>query len=75
MSVVTDRVSDYVRKRGINISKMARDTGIQYMTLYDSLANQERKRKLRDDEFLAICNFLGVDPRIFSDNSAGGKGE
>lgn len=66
MSVVTQNVSDYVRKKGINISKMSRDTGIPYMALYDSIMNTERQRDLRDEEFLAVCFFLEVDPRIFA---------
>lgn len=67
MSAVTENMSEYVRKRRINISAMARDTGISYMALYDSLMNTERKRDLRDEEFLKVCCFLGVDPRIFAD--------
>ncbi len=70
MSKVTDNVSEYVRKRGINISKMARDTGLPYMSLYDSLANAERKRDLRDHELMRICFFLGVDPRDFAEDAA-----
>lgn len=69
MSVVTDRVSDYVRKRGINIAKMFRDTKISYMALYDSLTNSERLLDLRDEEFLRVCMFLGIDPRDFADKS------
>lgn len=67
MSAVTERVSQYVRNKGINLSKMSRDTGKSYMALYDSLLNDDRKRDLRDDEFLAVCFFLGVDPREFAD--------
>ena len=69
MSAVTDRVSNYVRRMGINISKMSRDTGISYMALYDSLMNSERPRDLRDEEFLKVCGFLGTDPRDFGDRS------
>lgn len=71
MSCVTERVSEYVRERGINVSKMARDTGKSYMALYSSLLCTERGRDLRDDEFLAVCNFLGVDPRQFASDSDG----
>lgn len=67
MSAVTQNVSDYIRKKGINISKMSRDTGIPYTALYDSVMNAERQRDLRDEEFLAVCCFLEVDPRIFAD--------
>lgn len=66
MSVVTKKVSEYVRNKGINLSKMSRDTGLSYNALYDSLLNDERDRDLRDEEFLDICGFLGVDPRDFA---------
>ena len=60
------RVSNYIRTKGINLSKISRDTGISYMALYDSLMNNERNRDLRDEEFLEVCGFLGVDPRDFA---------
>lgn len=66
MSDVTIRVSEYVKKRGINLSKMSRDTGIPYPALYSSLMNSDRKRDLRDYEFMSICFFLEVDPRDFT---------
>lgn len=67
MSKVTSRVSSYIRTKGINLSKMSRDTGISYAALYDSLMNDERNRDLRDEEFLKVCVFLGVDPRQFAE--------
>lgn len=67
MSNVTLKVSDYIRKKGINLSKLSRDTGLPYMALYDSLLNTERNRDLRDEEFLEVCAFLSVDPRIFAE--------
>lgn len=73
MSAVTDNVSEYVRNKGINISKMSRDTGISYAALYNSLMGPDRKRDLRDHEFLKVCAFLGVDPRIFADGPERGE--
>ena len=67
MSKTIELVSDYVRKSAINLAKMSRETGIQYSALYDSLMHEERKRVLRDWEFLRICMFLDVDPRIFNE--------
>ena len=67
MSAVTENISQYVRNKGINISKMSRDTGVSYMALYDSLLNTERQRDLRDSEFLCVFFFLGVDPRDFAE--------
>ena len=48
MSVVTRNVSEYVRKKGINLSELSRSTKIQYRAIYDSLAKPERDRDLRD---------------------------
>lgn len=68
MSAVTQNVSKYIRNKGINLSKLSRDTKIQYMAIYDSLANPERDRDLRDYELLKICAFLEVNPMDFADN-------
>ena len=65
MSTVTNNVSQYIKNRGINISKMSRELGIPYVALYNSLLNPLSKRTLRDIEFMKICYFLDVDPRLF----------
>lgn len=62
MDIPTKNLAKYVREKGINISKMARETNIPYVSLYDSLANESRDRDLRAGEFLAVCSFLGVTP-------------
>ena len=72
MSNITENVSKYVKERGINISKMARDTGLSYSALYSSLIVADRKRDLRDYEFMGVCFFLGVDPRDFANKEAAG---
>ena len=69
---MTSRVSSYIKTKGINLSKMARDTGLSYMALYDSLMNDERDRDLRDEEFLKVCAFLGVDPMDFAEREQEG---
>lgn len=71
MSLITDKVSSYVKEQGINIAKMSRETNIPYMALYNSLVSTERSRDLRDEEFLKVCAFLEVDPRNFANR----KGE
>lgn len=58
-------IAGFIKKRGINLSAMARDTGIPYMSLYDSLLNDKRERQLRGSELLAICEFLSVSPTDF----------
>lgn len=67
MSVVTKKVSEYVKNKGINLSKLSRDTNIQYMDIYNSLANPKRNRDLRDYELIRICAFLGVNPMDFAE--------
>ena len=67
MSKITENVSEYVKKKGINLSKMARDTGLPYAALYSSLMDEERERDLRDYEFMSGCFFLGIDPREFAE--------
>ncbi len=67
MDVPTRNLSNYVKDKGINISKMSRDTGIPYMSIYDSLINKERDRDLRVGEMFTICRFLDVNPMDFAD--------
>ena len=67
MSTVTNNISQYIKDRGINVSKMSRELGIPYIALYNSLLNPASERTLRDIEFMKICYFLDVDPRTFMD--------
>lgn len=67
MDTPTKKLSEYVRSKGINLSKMSRDTGIPYVSLYDSLMNESRDRDLRVGEFFIICRFLGVKGEDFAD--------
>lgn len=67
MDTITSNVSAYVKRMGINLSKMSKDTGISYMSLYDSLSNKDRNRNLKAREFISICKFLNVNPMDFAD--------
>ena len=67
MDIPTRNLSKYVKEKGINISKMSRDTQISYMALYDSLMNSERERDLRAGEMLSVCQFLGLNPKDFAE--------
>lgn len=58
MDGATKQISEYIRKKGFNLSEISRKTGVPYMALYDSVANEKRDRDLRVDEFLA----LGICP-------------
>lgn len=66
MDTPTRILSRYVRDKGINLSKMSRETGIPYMSLYDSLLNENRDRDLRVGEFMGICGYLEVNPMNFA---------
>ena len=65
MDGATKQISEYIRKKGFNLSEISRKTGVPYMALYDSVANEKRDRDLRVDEFLALCKHLELDPIIF----------
>ena len=67
MDIPTRNLSKYVQDKGINLSKMHRDTGLSYMALYDSLMNPDRDRDLRAGELFLVCRFLGVDHMDFAD--------
>ena len=59
----TIKLSDYVRKKGVALLSISKNTGISYDKLCRSLSS--KVRALRTDEFLAICGFLELDPMKF----------
>lgn len=71
MGGATKQISEYIRKKGFNLSEISRKTGVPYTALYDSVANEKRDRDLRVDEFLALCKHLELDPIIFLSNRYG----
>nr|WP_300785014.1 helix-turn-helix transcriptional regulator [uncultured Acetatifactor sp.] len=73
LDTLTTNVSAYIKKMGITLTKVSKDTGIPYRALYDSLSNKDRGRDLKAKEFIAVCEFLGVDPMDFADKEAGGR--
>lgn len=62
----TNRVMDFLKKNGINLSGLSRASGVSYKLLYASVRDKNRKRELRVDEFLSICEVLEVDPGTFA---------
>lgn len=69
MSAVTENVKAYIKEKGISITNLAAKTGHSYQALSVSIGNPKTRnvpRDLRDDEFLDICMFLDVDPRMFA---------
>lgn len=63
-------IAGFIKKRGVNISAMSRETGIPYMSIYDSLFNDKRSRKLKGSELIAICKFLDVSPMEFAEEGS-----
>lgn len=59
---IEEKVAAEVKRRGIKVTAMAEATNISYSILQPCLKS---RRPLRADEFLAVCDFLSVDPRIF----------
>lgn len=67
MSKVTENVAQFVKEKGINLTKMAKATNIEYGSLYDSLGSSGRGRDLKDDEFVKVCKFVGKNPMDFAE--------
>lgn len=63
----TKNLAKYTKEKAINLSAMARATGIQYSVLYASLGDKNRDRPLSIDEAIAVCKFLDVNPIEFAD--------
>ena len=42
MGEATKQISEYIRKKGFNLSEISRKTVVPYMALYDSVANEKR---------------------------------
>lgn len=62
MDIATKKLMEYATKKGVTIAAISKNTKISPGALYPSSSG---KRPLRADEFLAVCDFLGVDPRLF----------
>lgn len=62
----TENLAKYTKEKAINLSAMARATGIQYPVLYASLGDKSRNRPLSIDEAILVCKFLNVDPMDFA---------
>jgi hypothetical protein len=62
MSDITKAVSQFAKDKGFQIKVIAQKTGISQNILYNSFSG---KRKLRVDEYIAICNFFEKSPMTF----------
>ncbi|QCT70855.1 helix-turn-helix domain-containing protein [Eubacterium maltosivorans] len=62
MDEPTKFISEYIKEKRINLTKLSNDTEIPYMSIYDSLSNKSRDRDLRVGEYMKICCYLGIEP-------------
>lgn len=65
--MLESNIALYLKDKGVNLSAMARATGINYNILYASIYDNSRTRELRGAELLKICKFLDKDPMDFAD--------
>lgn len=59
---VTQQIADYIKKNKINLSALARETGLSYRKLEYSFYLADRKRLLRPDELVKVCRALKINP-------------
>ena len=70
MDTATREISKYVKEKGINIANMSRALNIPYISLYDSLSNENRDRDLRADEIecrVQSCKKNGLILLLYKD--------
>lgn len=67
---IARRIGAYMKKKGLNLSEVARQTGLDYQSLYTSLYDESRERDLRTEELIPLCIYLDVDPRDFTDKGS-----
>lgn len=63
---VTKNMARYISEMGVNLSELARKSGVPYSALYASVGEAGRNRELRADEMTAICLVLHVNPMDFA---------
>ena len=62
---LTKALGETLRDTGINLKRLAINTGIPYWTIYNSLGANGKSRSLRADEFMKICRVLMLNPWDF----------
>ena len=69
--IATNNIADYIKRIGINISALSRNSGVSDNVLRRSIVN--KARSLRFAEAMAICSVLGKSPLDFyPENGRGG---
>lgn len=64
--MVTKNLGNYIKKKGISITRISEVTGLSYQVLCNCF-DDSKARQLKADELLLVCKFLEVDPYTFMD--------
>ena len=72
--MVTKKIAEFIRNKGISITKIAEKTGISYQILCRCF-NDNSKRELAADELLLVCRYLDIDPFELMDAAQKGDEE
>lgn len=65
---IEENITAHLKRTNVSMSKLAHITGLDYMAVYNSLANKSRDRPLKATEFMVICEALGVSAEKFYKN-------
>lgn len=61
---INNCIKNIIDEKGLKLTKIASETGIGYQRL-NRLFNQNTR--MLASEFISLCSFLQIDPKIFSD--------
>ena len=64
--MITKKLSQYIKEKGVSITRIAEKTGISYQILVNCF-DEKKSRELKADELLLVCRFLDVNPFDFMD--------
>lgn len=64
---ITKNLACYMKAKAINLSALARATGIPYTALYASLGDKNRNHPLYVNEAFLVCKFLGEKVEDFAE--------
>lgn len=64
--MVTRKIGNYIKEKGITITRIAEATGISYQILVRCF-DEKNSRELKADELLLVCRFLEINPFNFMD--------
>ena len=67
--MVTKKIGDYIKEKGISIVKISEKTGVSYQILCRCFSKKST-RELEADELLLVCRYLEVNPFDFMDDVA-----